>query len=382
MNWKVFVLLAATLLLAGTFAGCLEGDTDTGAPVESFIVKIIGGSHTLVAGDSTTYILTVTNQEAANATITATVLESPQGWGVKLSNTTFVLETLQVSGFIMVVNSSTDAQVGSNLVVVEFSSDLSDVKQQARVNNVIIDAVGAAFVGSVVSVDYIGYTLDYGIFDTSINDVGQLANTKRIQIHESYTPKGGFTPLEFTVGDGGMIAGFDQGVRGMDVGQSRTIIVEPKDGYGDIVTNTLTLTEELPVFETIRPHLFNTTYNGEQPIIGTVVDHDFWGWKVQVVEMDYSRDEVTLRHQPNQGEKSTGYGWNTTVTLVDYSFNNGEGKIVVVHDAPATGTHFTYKEYNAVVLDNDGTSISYEYNKSTNQLGDVVLVFEIKLVGL
>jgi peptidylprolyl isomerase len=38
--------------------------------------------------------------------------------------------------------------------------------------------------------------------------------------------------LEFTVGAGQMIAGFDAGVVGMAVGEKKTILIDPDHGYG------------------------------------------------------------------------------------------------------------------------------------------------------
>jgi len=40
-------------------------------------------------------------------------------------------------------------------------------------------------------------------------------------------------PLEFTVGAGEVIPGFDQAVRGMQVGETKTIEIEPGDAYGE-----------------------------------------------------------------------------------------------------------------------------------------------------
>ncbi|MEY3577203.1 MAG: hypothetical protein RL394_786, partial [Bacteroidota bacterium] len=42
----------------------------------------------------------------------------------------------------------------------------------------------------------------------------------------------GRAPLEFTVGAGQMIAGFDAGVVGMAVGEKKTILIDPDHGYG------------------------------------------------------------------------------------------------------------------------------------------------------
>jgi len=43
----------------------------------------------------------------------------------------------------------------------------------------------------------------------------------------------GRPPLEFTVGAGQMIAGFDAAIPGMEVGEKKTITLSPKDAYGE-----------------------------------------------------------------------------------------------------------------------------------------------------
>jgi len=42
----------------------------------------------------------------------------------------------------------------------------------------------------------------------------------------------GRTPLKFTVGKGQLIPGFDTAVAGMKVGEKKTVIIAPEDGYG------------------------------------------------------------------------------------------------------------------------------------------------------
>ncbi|MBT8095491.1 MAG: peptidylprolyl isomerase [Woeseia sp.] len=39
-------------------------------------------------------------------------------------------------------------------------------------------------------------------------------------------------PLEFKLGDGGIIPGFEKAVDGMAVGESKTVKIEPEDAYG------------------------------------------------------------------------------------------------------------------------------------------------------
>jgi peptidylprolyl isomerase len=64
--------------------------------------------------------------------------------------------------------------------------------------------------GDVVRVHYTGKLLDGTLFDSSV----------------------GREPLEFTVGAGQMISGFDAGVEGMTVGDKKTIQIAPEHAYG------------------------------------------------------------------------------------------------------------------------------------------------------
>jgi peptidylprolyl isomerase len=64
--------------------------------------------------------------------------------------------------------------------------------------------------GDVVRVHYTGRLLDGTTFDSSE----------------------GRDPLEFTVGAGQMIKGFDAGVQGMRVGDKKTIQIVPEEAYG------------------------------------------------------------------------------------------------------------------------------------------------------
>ena len=43
----------------------------------------------------------------------------------------------------------------------------------------------------------------------------------------------GREPLEFTIGGGRVIAGFDAAVTGMEIGESRTVTIRSADAYGD-----------------------------------------------------------------------------------------------------------------------------------------------------
>jgi FKBP-type peptidyl-prolyl cis-trans isomerase len=65
--------------------------------------------------------------------------------------------------------------------------------------------------GSLASVHYTGWLADGTKFDSSL-DRGQ--------------------PLQFQVGAGGVIQGWDEGVAGMKVGGKRKLVIPPELGYG------------------------------------------------------------------------------------------------------------------------------------------------------
>ncbi len=78
--------------------------------------------------------------------------------------------------------------------------------------------------GDKVSVMYLG-TLENGeVFDTNI-----IEEAKTAGIYQSARP---YTALEFEVGAGQMIKGFDEGVIGMKEGETKTITIPPEQAYG------------------------------------------------------------------------------------------------------------------------------------------------------
>jgi peptidylprolyl isomerase len=81
------------------------------------------------------------------------------------------------------------------------------------VTDVTVGEGAEATTGSTVSVHYVGVTHSSGEeFDASYN-------------------RG--APLEFRVGSGQVIAGWDQGIAGMKVGGRRQLVIPPDLAYGD-----------------------------------------------------------------------------------------------------------------------------------------------------
>jgi len=64
-------------------------------------------------------------------------------------------------------------------------------------------------------------------------DVVKVHYTGKLTNGEQFDSSKGRDPLEFTVGAGQMIKGFDAAMPGMKVGEKKTINILPEDAYGE-----------------------------------------------------------------------------------------------------------------------------------------------------
>lgn len=84
--------------------------------------------------------------------------------------------------------------------------------------------------GSKVKVHYTGKLEDGKVFDTSSDK----------------------DPIEVVLGEGTLIKGFESGLLGMNIGEKKTIEVEPKDAYGDYVEGRIQEVEKSKLPEDIK----------------------------------------------------------------------------------------------------------------------------------
>jgi FKBP-type peptidyl-prolyl cis-trans isomerase 2 len=64
-------------------------------------------------------------------------------------------------------------------------------------------------------------------------DTVRVHYTGRLESGEVFDSSEDGEPLEFQLGSGQVIAGFDENVTGMNVGDQKTITIEPANAYGD-----------------------------------------------------------------------------------------------------------------------------------------------------
>ena len=93
----------------------------------------------------------------------------------------------------------------------------------------------------------------------------------------------GREPLSFTVGSGEVIQGFDEGVRGMEVGETRDISISPDQAYGEYYD------------ELVRVVPRQAFPEGMTPAVGMTLELELpSGQSLPVRIIDVEGDEITL----------------------------------------------------------------------------------------
>lgn len=247
--------------------------------------------------------------------------------------------------------------------------------------------------GDKIKVDYIGYigiwnntTETYekgGIFDTSIYNIANDTNYTKSEEFEK-RDKSSYTSLEFIVGSGEMIKGFDDGVIGMRVNENRTVIVQPKDGYGEFnlsnIDNTTKLYLEVNITETINKAEFERLTN-ETAKEGIKFIHPVYQWNSTVYEVE--GDIVIIKNLPY--EDDWNYFINRTIQIRDYAWNSTivsiNESIIKLKHAPEKGkkVNFNGKQGRIYSIDETNETILIDLN---HKLAGKVLIFEITLLAI
>jgi FKBP-type peptidyl-prolyl cis-trans isomerase 2 len=238
--------------------------------------------------------------------------------------------------------------------------------------------------GDTVGVDYIGQLEDGRVFDTSFWDVASNDALYPKSLTFTLRNESQYVPLEFRIGAGQMIPGFENGIIGMYLNQTKVIEIPPDGAYGQLNYSKLVeipFIETLNVFETLNFTQFYVKF-GIEPMAGMTLKDPHWKWDVTVMSASAEADRVMVMNQPNLGAKYPVYGkdlglsktgWYVKVDYYDSSANGGKGEIRVrnllnVDDAG-----------NLKGLDDIASEfILYEVNPDTNT---IVLNYNGELVG-
>lgn len=242
------------------------------------------------------------------------------------------------------------------------------------------------YIGDNISVDYTGMFEDGTVFDTSITDIAY--NDILYPKSSSFTRKGSYEPLSFAVGTGAMIEGFDVGVIGMVINETKTVTVPPDKGYGEPDENlyvTIDLVETLPIFVGgMNKTDFSSKYYTDA-VIGKTIKDTEWGWNATVYFIDPETDEVILKWEPYIGEIIDYNGvWTSEVISIDNSANSGTGEITISHmllpeDAGVLYGNFEDSMFFVKDVDLDAATATLDYNR---EVVGKTLIFKITIVSI
>ncbi len=240
--------------------------------------------------------------------------------------------------------------------------------------------------GDAVSVDYIGMFENGYVFDTSIESVAD--NDALYPKSPSFATKATYSPMTFTVGQGEMINGFDKGVIGMTVNQTKILTIPPEDAYGykiDSLIQNMDLTITVPVLEwtTNTTQFENDHYVPAQ--YGTTVRSHEYGWNMTVYYIDPVTDMVKIKHEPKLHEIiDLNEDWDSQVISIDTSANNGVGEIIILHLLTTSDEGGLFhdeagQEFTLLSVDRNSDTAVIDYNR---EVVGQTLVFRVTLLSI
>lgn len=105
--------------------------------------------------------------------------------------------------------------------------------------------------GDEVEIEYVGRIKDGEIFDTSRKTIAENAG-----LIDKFPEDKDYSPLKIRIGEGQIIEGLEEGLIGLEKGETRKITVPPEKGYGKISDEKI---------ETYDPSEFERMLQGQTP---------------------------------------------------------------------------------------------------------------------
>jgi FKBP-type peptidyl-prolyl cis-trans isomerase 2 len=187
--------------------------------------------------------------------------------------------------------------------------------------------------GDTIKVNYTGRLESGEVFDTSHPGIAGNESLPKVSW---FSVRPFYQPLEFTVGSGQMIQGFDEAVVGMKINETKTVEIPAEKGYGlhnPSLVQGLPITQEVEKTMEIRRYIeltteefarnfgvVNVTQGQEFNVPGTNFNASIF----------YSTGNTTvIEMMPTQGEvvRIYDYPWNSTVVSVTSGYINLEHDI-------------------------------------------------------
>ena len=221
--------------------------------------------------------------------------------------------------------------------------------------------------GDTVQVNYIGKLQDGSVFDTSIQAEAVKAN-----IYDKNRP---YAPFSFIIGKKQVVPGFEDAVRSMKKGETKTVTIPPEQAYGqaqpDLILRDIKKTFQTDESMTIPLHEFTRAFN-KQPQLQEILSPPGSPFTLQVSTIQ--NDTVTLRRRATIGQtvQSPEREWPIRVIAID------KGKITFMQE-PQIGQRIASASQPRPGRVIQVHADSYDINFNTPLAGKT-LIFTITLV--
>ena len=165
--------------------------------------------------------------------------------------------------------------------------------------------------GDTVKIDYLGTLENGNVFDTNILEESKKAGT--------YTEQRSYEPLEFTVGAGQMIPGFEEAVLDMKEGETKTVTIPAEKAYGirreDLFLKGLPREVKVARYSNLSKDQFKEIFEKEA-ILGETLTTKNVPWEVKVVEIKDNQVKVESVVTTGQVLQLPGTNWNSIVKTI------------------------------------------------------------------
>ena len=379
---KPIIILGVLLLLVASSAGCTTSDLNPWAKkaASKISVTTVGSSFTVQRGENITFAAIVKNKSDTTYNATLSLGKLPKGVTGMMFNNTWQLLRSRERGTLVRIYTSDQANNGEFTVSIKgvFNEKTSETSYAHVKVKVVSPGSGDIRTNDIVDIDYIGFEDDGKIFDSSLADIGQNTNIPKAT---EWTGHGTtYTSLKVTIDSGGVIAGFNTGIKGLEVGQSRTIFVPPEKGYAQMINVTINKTAHVKMVQQLTWNDFSNAY-GETPAENKIVVDPYWGWSVQVIDLQGSNVTIMINPQPLMNKTVHPYGFDSKIVGIDSKADGGNGTIEI-QNTVVSGVNVTYQAKAGKVVKETDTTIVISYNNNNNPLAHKNLWFAITLTKI
>lgn len=179
--------------------------------------------------------------------------------------------------------------------------------------------------GDTVRVDYLGTLQNGEVFDTNIVEEAQKA-----EIYNELRP---YEPLEFTVGAGQMIPGFEEAVLGMKEGETKEVTIPAEKAYGEprqeLILKNLDKELKAARYSNITKEQFTEVF-GEEPKQGETYNTQNVPWPIKIVEIKGDVIKAESVVEVGHTLQLPGTRWDSVVVAV-------QDDLVIIKQDPQEG---------------------------------------------